>query len=129
MLKYHDYAISVFLLAFVAGCGDTQTTGTRRGATAAAQNRESTAFLVDMDGVRHRLSQTEADFLAGLVSAKPDVDTPDRIKLDPKYRVIIDEVDLALQPDELILKHRGGTKFWRSTGVRARILAVAGMKN
>ncbi len=75
-----------------------------------------------MDGVRHRLSQTEADFLAGLVSAKPDVDTPDRIKLDPKYSVIVDGVDLALQPDELILLHRGGTKIWKSAGVRTRIL-------
>lgn len=55
----------------------------------------ATAFLVDIDAVRHRLSQTEADFLARLASAQPDVDTTDHISLDPQYRVILDGVDLA----------------------------------
>ena len=91
----------------------------------AAPAAQATAILVDMDGVRHRLPQAEANFLAGLTSAKPDVDTTDHLSLDPPYRVIVDGVDLALEPDELILMHRGGTRQWNSSGVRARILAAA----
>jgi hypothetical protein len=88
----------------------------------------ATAFLIDMDGAKHRLPMAETSFLAGVVSRRPDVDTADHIKFDPKYRVIVDGVDLALQPDELILMHRGGTKSWNSSGVRARILASAGIR-
>lgn len=100
--------------------------GCERSAAPAAV---ATAFLVDMDGVRHRLPQAEADSLNGLVSARPDGDTTDHINLDPPYRVIVNAIDLALEPDELILMHRGGTKRWNSSGVRARILAAAKMTN
>lgn len=86
----------------------------------------ATAVLVDMDGVRHRLPQEEADYLAGLVAARPDTDTPDHLALDPPYRVIVNGVDLALRPDELTLMHRDGTRTWNAPGVQKRVLeAVA----
>ena len=93
----------------------------------AAPASPASAILVDMDGVRHRLPQAEADFLAKVVAVQPDVDTTDHISLDPPYRVIVDGDDLALEPDELILMHRGGTKSWNSSAVRARVLAAAGI--
>ena len=86
----------------------------------------ASAVLIDMDGVRHRLPQAEADFLAGIVAAAPDTDSPDSLSLDPPYRVIVDTRDLALQPDELILMHRDGTKRWSAPGVQQRILKVVG---
>lgn len=83
----------------------------------------ATAVLVDMEGIRHALPQAEADALAALIAATPDVDTPDHISLDPPYRVIVNGLDLALQNDELTLMHRRGTKRWKAPGVQARILA------
>lgn len=102
----------------LCGCG-------KSGARPAA----ATAFVVDMDGVIRRLPQAEADFLTGLVSARPDGDTTDQISLDPAYRLIVDGLDLALEPHELVLTHRGGAKRWSSSGVRARIPAAAKMTN
>jgi hypothetical protein len=89
----------------------------------------ATAFLIDMDGAKHWLPKGETDFLSGVVSRRPDVETTDHISLDPPYRVVVDELDLALEPDELILMHRGGTKTWNSSGVRDRILAAVGIKS
>jgi len=91
----------------------------------AAPTSPATASLVDMNGGKHRLPQAEADFLAALVSARPDADTTDHISLDSPYRVIVDKVDLALEPDGLILMHRDGTRHWKSPGVRVRVLAAA----
>lgn len=93
----------------------------------AAPAVSATAFLLDMAGARHRLPQAEADFLAGLTAVKPAADSTDHIGLDPPYRVIVEQVDFALEADELILMHRGGTKHWNSSGVRARVLAAAGI--
>jgi hypothetical protein len=104
---------------------DTSTSNSEKSATPASS---ATAILIDMDGVRHELPQSEAEFLAEVVSTQPDVDTTDHITLDPPYRVILNGDDLALEPDELILMHRGGAKSWNSSGVRARILAAVGIK-
>jgi len=127
MLRCHDYVLSIALLACVTGCGDAHTARDSGGASPAAQNPGPTANLVDMKGVRHRLPQADADFLAGLVSEKPDVDTTDHIALDPPYRVLVNDVDFALEPHELILMHKGGTRLWKSSGVRERILKAAGI--
>lgn len=86
----------------------------------------ATAVLVDMDGVRHGLPQAEASYLAGIVAAVPDTDTPDHIALDPPYRVILDGLDLALGSDELTLMHRDGTRTWNAPGVRSRLLKAVG---
>jgi len=98
--------------------------GCRRDLPASAP--PATAVLVDMDGVRHRLPQAEADYLAGIAAATPDTDTPDHIALDPPYRVIVDGVDLALRPDELTLMHGDGTRTWNAPGVQQRILKTVG---
>jgi|GEM_PF-3204756 len=90
---------------------------------------EISAFVIDMDAARHELPQAELDFLFDLIAREPDVDTPDHINLDPPYRVIVESLDLALEPDELILMHKNGTKRWKSAGVRNRILASVGISN
>ncbi len=88
----------------------------------------ATAVLIDTDAARHWLPKAESDFLAAVVARKPDVETTDQLSLDPPYRVIVNELDLALEPDELILMHGGGTTRWKSPGVRDRILTQAGIE-
>ena len=109
-------ALSMVMLGLVpmSGCREN----------AAVRAPAPVAVLIDMDGVRHRVPQAESDYLAGLVAATPDTDASDHLSLDPPYRVIVDGLDLALQPDELILMHRGGTKRWIAPGVRQRVLSA-----
>ncbi len=86
----------------------------------------STACLIDTDGVRYWLPKAETKFLSDVISADVDITAP--VSLKPSYTVIIDGVDFALEPDELIWMVPDGTKRWNSPGVRQRILTAAGIK-
>ena len=84
------------------------------------------ATLIDMDGVRHQIPQSEASFLEELLAGNPKDGGP--ISLKPKYELVIEDVKYALEPNAVIHMLKGGTKTWESPDIQNRILSAADLK-
>lgn len=93
-----------------------------------AEDKKTTAILIDTEGGRHNLPAADAEFIAKLIEQRPDKESPGRAKLAPIFSVILGENDLALQEDELILVLDHVTKQWKSPGILTRIMKATGVK-
>ena len=77
----------------------------------------------------YRLAKEVVRYAEEIISQSPKIDIPDHLALDPTVELIIGHTRYAIQSDEIILMHDGGTKIWSAPNIREKLIKAKQNKN